>query len=95
MTQYGYLNYEIEDNGKLIDYKVDNISITDDEKSFIVDMIVEMEDIDFDSDPVYISLTFSLENDSSDIDILKEKAVIKGKNILKRVLLEDAQQELF
>ena len=95
MNQDGYLNYEIEDNGKLIDYKVENISITDDEKSFIVDMIVEMEDIDFDSDPIYISLAFSLENDSSDIDILKEKAVIKGKNILKRVLLEDAQQELF
>jgi len=79
----------------LIDYKVDNISLTDDEKSFIVDMTVEMEDIDFDTDPVYISISFSLANDSSDLDIIKEKAVIKGKNILKRVLLEDAQQELF
>ncbi|GEM_PF-1282110 len=79
----------------MIEYKVDNISLTDDEKSFIVDMIVEMEDIDFDSDPVYISLSFSLVNDSSDLDVIKEKAVIKGKNILKRVLLEDAQQELF
>jgi hypothetical protein len=58
-------------------------------------MIVEMEDIDFDSDPVYISLTFSLVNDSSDLDVIKEKAVIKGKNIIKRALLEDAQQELF
>jgi hypothetical protein len=54
-----------------------------------------MEDIDFDSDPVYISISFSLVNDSSDLDIIKEKAFIKGKNILKRVLLEDAQQELF
>lgn len=79
----------------MIDYKVDNISLTDDEKSFIVDMTVEMEDIDFDTDPVYISISFSLANDSSDLDIIKEKAVIKGKNILKRVLLEDAQQELF
>jgi len=79
----------------LIEYKVENISITDDEKSYVVDMTVEMEDIDFDSDPVYITLSFSLVNDSSDLDIIKEKAVIKGKNILKRVLLEDAQQELF
>lgn len=79
----------------MIDYKVEHISLTNDEKSFLVDMIVEMEDIDFDTDPVYISLTFSLENDSTDLDIIKEKAVIKGKNILKRVLLEDAQQELF
>lgn len=79
----------------MIDYKVDNITLTDDEKSFVVDMTVEMEDIDFDSDPVYISLTFSLVNDSSDLDIIKEKAVVKGKGILKRVLLEDAQQELF
>jgi len=90
-----FLNLQIEDNGKLIEYKVDNISLTDDEKSFVVDMTVEMEDIDFDSDPVYISISFSLPNDSSDLDIIKEKAVIKGKNILKRVLLEDAQQELF
>jgi hypothetical protein len=79
----------------LIEYKVEHISLTDDEKSFVVDMIVEMEDIDFDSDPVYISLTFSLVNDSSDLDVIKEKAVIKGKNIIKRALLEDAQQELF
>lgn len=79
----------------MIEYKVEHISLTNDEKSFVVDMIVEMEDIDFDSDPVYISLTFSLVNDSSDLDVIKEKAVIKGKNILKRVLLEDAQQELF
>lgn len=79
----------------MIEYKVEHISLTDDEKSFVVDMIVEMEDIDFDSDPVYISLTFSLVNDSSDLDVIKEKAVIKGKSILKRVLLEDAQQELF
>jgi len=77
----------------LIEYKLENISLTDDEKSFAVDMTVEMEDIDFDSDPVYISISFSLVNDSSDLDIIKEKAVIKGKNILKRVLLEDAQQE--
>jgi len=79
----------------LIEYKLENISLTDDEKSFIVDMTVEMDDIDFDSNPVYISISFSLVNDSSDLDIIKEKAVIKGKNILKRVLLEDAQQELF
>lgn len=79
----------------MIDYKLDNITLTDDEKSFVVDMTVEMEDIDFDSDPVYISLSFSLANDSSDLDVIKEKAFIKGKNILKRVLLEDAQQELF
>ncbi|MCK5392600.1 MAG: hypothetical protein KAJ31_09235 [Deltaproteobacteria bacterium] len=79
----------------MIEYKVEHISLTNDEKSFVVDMIVEMEDIDFDSDPVYISLTFSLVNDSSDLDVIKEKAVIKGKSILKRVLLEDAQQELF
>ncbi|TDI99483.1 MAG: hypothetical protein E2O70_07655 [Candidatus Dadabacteria bacterium] len=79
----------------MIEYKLENISLTDDEKSFIVDMTVEMDDIDFDSNPVYISISFSLVNDSSDLDIIKEKAVIKGKNILKRVLLEDAQQELF
>ena len=79
----------------MIEYKVDNITLTDDEKSFLVDMTVEMEDIDFDTDPVYISITFSLANDSSDLDIIKEKAFVKGKSILKRVLLEDAQQELF
>ncbi len=79
----------------MIEYKLENISLTDDEKSFIVEMTVEMDDIDFDSNPVYISISFSLVNDSSDLDIIKEKAVIKGKNILKRVLLEDAQQELF
>ena len=79
----------------MIEYKVEHISLTDDEKSFVVDMIVEMEDIDLDSDPVYISLTFSHVNDSSDLDVIKEKAVIKGKSIIKRVLLEDAQQELF
>ncbi|MCZ6864667.1 MAG: hypothetical protein O7D98_03520 [Candidatus Dadabacteria bacterium] len=79
----------------MIEYKLENISLTDDEKSFIVDMTVEMDDIDFDSNPVYISISFSLVNDSSDLDIIKEKAVIKGKNIFKRVLLEDAQQELF
>ncbi len=79
----------------MIEYKLENITLTDDEKSFVVDMTVEMEDIDFDSDPVYISISFSLVNDSSDLDIIKEKAVIKGRNILKRVLLEDAQQELF
>ena len=79
----------------MIEYKVENITLTDDEKSFVVDMTVEMEDIDFDSDPVYISLSFSLINDSSDLDIIQERAVIKGKSILKRVLLEDAQQELF
>ena len=89
------LGIQREGNYKLIEYKVENISITDDEKSYVVDMTVEMEDIDFDSDPVYITLSFSLVNDSSDLDIIKEKAVIKGKNILKRVLLEDAQQELF
>ena len=79
----------------MIDYKVENITLTDDEKSFLVDMTVEMQDIDFDSHPVYISLSFSLANDSNDLDIIKEKAVLKGKSILKRVLLEDAQQELF
>lgn len=79
----------------MIEYKVENINLTDDQKSFVVDITVEMEDIDFDSDPVYISLTFSLVNDSSDLEIIQERAVTKGKNILKRVLLEDAQQELF
>ncbi len=79
----------------MIEYKVDNITLTDDEKSFLVDMTVEMEDIDFDTDPVYISITFSLANDSSDLDVIKQKAITKGKSILKRVLLEDAQQELF
>jgi hypothetical protein len=79
----------------VIEYKVENINLTDDQKSFVVDITVEMEDIDFDSDPVHISLTFSLVNDSSDLEIIQERAVTKGKNILKRVLLEDAQQELF
>ena len=79
----------------MIDYKVENITLTDDEKSFVVDMTFEMEEIDIDSDPVYISLSFALVNDSSDLDSIKDKAIIKGKNILKRVLLEDAQQELF
>ena len=79
----------------MIEYKVENITLTDDKKSFVVDITVEMEDIDFDCDPVYISLTFSLVNDSSDLEIIQEKAVTKGKNILKRVLLEDAQQDLF
>jgi hypothetical protein len=79
----------------VIEYKVDNIALTQDEESYLVDMTVEMEDIDFDSDPVYISLNFSIVNDSNNLEEIKEKAVIKGKSILKRVLLEDAQQELF
>ncbi|MEM7007969.1 MAG: hypothetical protein AAF462_02425 [Thermodesulfobacteriota bacterium] len=79
----------------MIEYKVENITLTDDEKSFVVDLSVEMEDVDFDSDPVYLSLTFTIVNDSSDLENIKEKAVIKGKGLLKRVLLEDAQQELF
>ena len=79
----------------MIEYKVDNIALTQDEESYLVDMTVEMEDIDFDSDPVYISLNFSIVNDSNNLEDIKEKAVIKGKSILKRVLLEDAQQELF
>ena len=79
----------------MIEYKVENIALTQDEESYLVDMTVEMEDIDFDSDPVYISINFSIINDSNDLDDIKEKAVIKGKSILKRVLLEDAQQELF
>lgn len=79
----------------MIEYKVDNIALTQDEESYLVDMTVEMEDIDFDSDPVYISLNFSIVNDSNNLEEIKEKAVIKGKSILKRVLLEDAQQELF
>jgi len=59
----------------LIDYKVENVTLTDDEKSFVVDMTVEMEEIDIDSDPVYISLSFALVNDLSDLDSIKDKGL--------------------
>jgi hypothetical protein len=79
----------------MINYKVDNLTLMEDEKSFLVDITIELEDYELSSENVYISITFPLANDSNDVEDIKEKAVIHAKSILKRVLLEDAQQELF
>lgn len=79
----------------MIQYKVENITLTDDEKSFLVDLTIELEDLESAADPVFISLSFPLANESNDLEEIKEKAVIHAKSLLKRVLLEDAQRELF
>lgn len=79
----------------MIQYKVENITLTDDEKSFLIDMTIEFEEYESDADTVFISLSFPLANDSGDLEEIKEKAVHHAKGLLKKVLLEDAQQELF
>lgn len=77
----------------MIQYKVENITLTDDEKSFLIDLTIELED--YESDPVFISLSFPLANDSGDVEDIKDKAVLHAKGLLKKVLLEDAQRDLF
>ena len=79
----------------MINYRVDNLTLMEDEKSFLVDITIELEDYELTDENVYISITFPLANDSNDVEDIKEKAVTHAKNILKRVLLEDAQQDLF
>lgn len=79
----------------MINYKVDNLTLMEGERSFLVDITIELEDLDLSSENVFISITFPLANDSNDVEDIKEKAINHAKNILKRVLLEDAQQELF
>jgi len=79
----------------LIIYKVDNITPIDDEKTFLVDVSLEMVDYESDTDTVYISMSFPLANDSNDLVEIKEKAILKAKNMLKQAILEDAQQDLF
>ena len=79
----------------MIQYKVENITLTDDEKSFLIYLTIELEDFETDTDTVFISLSFSLANESSDLEEIKEKAIIHAKSLLRKVLLEDAQQDLF
>lgn len=79
----------------MINYKVDNLTLMEGGRSFLVDITIELEDLDLSSENVFISITFPLANDSNDVEDIKEKAINHAKNILKRVLLEDAQQELF
>jgi len=79
----------------MIQYKVENITMTDDEKSFLIDLTIELEDFETDTDTVFITLSFPLANESSDLDEIKEKAIIHAKSLLKKVLLEDAQRDLF
>jgi hypothetical protein len=79
----------------MIQYKVENITLTDDEQAFLIDMTIEMEDYETDSESVFISLSFPLANETSDLEEIKEKAVIHAKSLLKKVLLEDAQRDLF
>ena len=79
----------------MIQYKVENITLTDDEQAFLIDMTIELEDFETDSDTVFISLSFPLANESSDLEEIKEKAIIHAKSLLKKVLLEDAQRDLF
>ncbi len=79
----------------MIIYKVDNITPIDDEKTFLVDVSLEMIDYESDTDTVYISMSFPLANDSNDLVEIKEKAILKAKNMLKQAILEDAQQDLF
>jgi hypothetical protein len=79
----------------MIQYKVENITLTDDEQGFLIDMTIELEDFETDSDTVFISLSFPLANESSDLEEIKEKAIIHAKSLLRKVLLEDAQRDLF
>jgi hypothetical protein len=79
----------------MIQYKVENITLTDDEKSFLIDLTIELEDFESDTEAVLISLSFPLANDSNDLEEIKEKAIIHAKSLLKRVLIEDAQRDLF
>lgn len=79
----------------MIQYKVENITLTDDEKSFLIDLTIELEDLEPDTEAVFISLSFPLANDSTDLEEIKEKAIVHAKSLLKRVLLEDAQRDLF
>ncbi|HSC35770.1 MAG: hypothetical protein L0213_09280 [Candidatus Dadabacteria bacterium] len=79
----------------MIQYKVENITLTDDEQAFLIDMTIELEDFETDSDTVFISLSFPLANESSDLEEIKEKAIIHAKSLLRKVLLEDAQRDLF
>ena len=46
----------------MIQYKVENITLTDDEKAFLIDLTIELEDYESDSDSVFISLSFPLAN---------------------------------
>jgi hypothetical protein len=79
----------------MIQYKVENITLTDDEQAFLIDLTIELEDFETDSDTVFISLSFPLANESSDLEEIKEKAIIHAKSLLRKVLLEDAQRDLF
>lgn len=79
----------------MIQYKVENITLTDDEQAFLIDMTIELEDFETDTDTVFISLSFPLANESSDLEEIKEKAIIHAKSLLRKVLLEDAQRDLF
>jgi hypothetical protein len=79
----------------MIQYKVENITLTDDEQAFLIDMTIELEDYDSDSESVFISLSFPLAYESSDLEEIKEKAIVHAKSLLKKVLLEDAQRDLF
>ncbi len=67
----------------------------EDEKTFLVDVTLEMIDYESDTDTVYITMSFPLANDSNDLGEIKDKAILKAKNMLKQALLEDAQQDLF
>ena len=55
----------------MIQYKVENITLTDDEQAFLIDMTIELEDFETDSDTVFISLSFPLANESSDLEEIK------------------------
>jgi len=79
----------------MIQYTLENITPLDDEKSYMVDVTIELEDIETAADTVYISLNFSITHDSNDVEEIREKAILQTKSILKKVLLEDAQRELF
>ena len=79
----------------MIQYSLDNITPLEDENSYMVDVTIELEDFETSTDTVYVTINFSVTNDSDDVSEIREKAILQAKSILKKVLLEDAQRELF
>ena len=79
----------------MIQYSLDNITPLEDENSYMVDVTIELEDFETSTDTVYVTINFSVTNESDDVSEIREKAILQAKSILKKVLLEDAQRELF
>ena len=77
----------------MIQYSLDNITPLEDENSYMVDVTIELEDFETSTDTVYVTINFSVTNESDDVSEIREKAILQAKSILKKVLLEDANRE--